>query len=289
MRKIKLSTIRTLVIILVLAAACVGLAVHSGTGTYSSFGIGAFSLLCPLGGIEALLASKTFIPQALISLVVVVLICLLVGRAWCAWGCPIHIVRKISGTKQARPEHAICSSSLKETFKSDKRLWVLAGLFIATLIVGFPVFCLICPVGLTFGSVASVWRLIQFNDVNWGLLVFPLALIVEIILIKKWCISICPIAGLLSLFGRVAKGFQPRVDAGVCRKSHGESCHACFEACPEAIDLHSMDAKGQLADCTRCGECAGVCPAHAIEMKLRPEASDIVVNAKKNEELPAEE
>lgn len=286
MRKPPLSKIRTLVALTILLVACVGLAFHSGTGTYSAFGLGEFSLLCPLGGLEVLLASKTLIPRVLFSLIIVAVICLAVGRAWCAWGCPVNLVRKIVGSKQPRPEQATCKSTLKETLGHDKRLWVLAGLIVATLVVGFPVFCLICPVGLVFGTVASVWHLIQFNDVNWGLLVFPAALIVEVVVIKKWCITICPIAGLLSLFGRAAKAFRPRVDATACRKSNGAVCHACYDACPETIDLHSMHAKGELADCTRCGECKQVCPTGAISMGLIPKNSKVEDDEQKEFVLP---
>lgn len=201
----KIRARRTAVALFVIALMCFSLAFHSGIGTPSSFGIGTFQLICPLGGIEALLASKTAIPHAIISLVVVLAACLVVGRAWCAWGCPAGVVRKVFGRKEVHADHAACNRSLWETFKTDSRLWVLAGVLIATLVVGLPLFCLVCPIGLTFGTIMSIWRLIQFNDVNWGLLVFPAALVVEIVVCKAWCIKMCPIAGLLSLVGRLAK------------------------------------------------------------------------------------
>ncbi|MCD8315917.1 MAG: 4Fe-4S ferredoxin, partial [Eggerthellaceae bacterium] len=70
--KVKPNVIRTCVGLGVIALMIFSLAFHSGLGSASSFGISTFNLLCPLGGIEALLASKTFIPRALITLVVVV-------------------------------------------------------------------------------------------------------------------------------------------------------------------------------------------------------------------------
>lgn len=260
---------RTLTALFVIALMCFSLAFHSGVGSPSSFGVGSFSLLCPLGGIEALVAAKTPIPHALVSLAVVVLVCLVVGRAWCAWGCPATIVRRVFGREEPRAAHALCKKSLWETFRGDSRLWVLAGVLIAALLVGFPVFCLVCPVGLTFGTIMSIWRLVQFNEVNWGLLVFPGALVLEIVAYRKWCVSVCPIAGLLSLIGRFARPLRPRIDATTCLETAGHACGECAKSCPAAIDLHAQDAAYQLADCMRCGECQAACPTESISYVRR--------------------
>lgn len=266
MRK-NIRLMRVVARLLVVALVLVGLATTVGIGTPSAFGLGEFFLLCPLGGFEALLASKVLIPQVVISLFVVSLLALAFGRSWCAWGCPAKAIRPLFGKKELRREHAACARSLKETLKRDRRLWVLGGVLLATLIVGFPVFCLVCPIGLSVGSIVSVWRLIQFNEVGWGLLVFPLALVVEFVAIKRWCMNFCPIAGLLSLFGRVARMGRPRVDAAVCAHCQGGSCGACSAACPEGISLHAADATAQLADCTRCGLCVEACPHAAVDLK----------------------
>ena len=42
----------------------IGLAWHTGWGTLSSFGIGSIAEVCPLGALEAMLADRTFLPQA---------------------------------------------------------------------------------------------------------------------------------------------------------------------------------------------------------------------------------
>ncbi|MEE0706107.1 MAG: hypothetical protein UCH28_06940, partial [Adlercreutzia sp.] len=75
---------RTVTLLAVFVAVIVSLAFDSGLGTPSSFGLGEFFLLCPLGGLEALLASKALIPVTLISLAVVAVGALLLGRSWCA-------------------------------------------------------------------------------------------------------------------------------------------------------------------------------------------------------------
>lgn len=270
MRKVKPSVVQTLTALAVLALACLGLAFNTGTGTYSTFGIGSFFLLCPLGGVEALLASKALVPQVLISLAVVVVLALVLGRSWCAWACPTRLVRRVFGkaaTEKKLPSNP-CAGTFLQVAKQDCRLWVLAVVLVITLIVGFPVFCLVCPIGLTFGTVVSIWRIIQFNDLTWGILLFPAALVIELVAIKRWCVQICPIAGLLSLLGRAARVFRPTVNASSCLRVQGGDCHACKEVCPENIDLHAQTASQQLADCTRCAECLHACPTASVAMPL---------------------
>ena len=208
----KIRARRTAVALFVIALMCFSLAFHSGIGAPSSFGIGTFQLICPLGGIEALLASKTAIPHAIISLVVVLAACLVVGRAWCAWGCPAGVVRKVFGRKEVHADHAACKRSLWETFKTDSRLWVLAGVLIATLVVGLPLFCLVCPIGLTFATVLVFWRLFANADMTVAVVLIPLMLIIELVFLRKWCTRFCPMAGLMNLMGRFSRTFKPVID-----------------------------------------------------------------------------
>ena len=89
----RITKARVATLALVFVAVIASLAFDLGLGTPSSFGLGQFFLLCPLGGIEALLASKALVPVTLISLAVVFAFALLFGRAWCAWGCPAPRIR----------------------------------------------------------------------------------------------------------------------------------------------------------------------------------------------------
>lgn len=85
---------RRVTLMAVFVTVLASLAFDCGLGTPSSFGIGQFNLLCPLGGLEAMLAAKSFIPIAAISAGVVLAFSLLFGRAWCAWGCPAPVIRR---------------------------------------------------------------------------------------------------------------------------------------------------------------------------------------------------
>ena len=105
-RRVRASTLRVLSALGVAALVCLGLALHTGTGTPSSFGIADIAALCPLGGVEAAIASRTVVPPLLIGLAVVVALTLLLGRAFCAWGCPVPLLRRVFRGKKASKRDA---------------------------------------------------------------------------------------------------------------------------------------------------------------------------------------
>ena len=186
-RRVRASTLRVLSALGVAALVCLGLALHTGTGTPSSFGIADIAALCPLGGVEAAIASRTVVPPLLIGLAMVIVLTLLLGRAFCAWGCPVPLLRRVFRGKKASKRDASSRDSgpldvpaSERGGLRDSRNWVLGGAILSTAAFGFPVFCLVCPVGLTFGTLVVVWRVFQFNEVTWSLLVFPAMLVLEI-------------------------------------------------------------------------------------------------------------
>lgn len=257
----KLATKRTLAAVGVLGLVGVGLAVHTGTGTPSAWGIADIAAICPLGGIEAAIASRTIVPPLLIGLAVVVALVALVGRAFCAWGCPVPLLRRVFGVKE-RP--ADKPRPAERDGANDSRNWVLGATVLTTAAFGFPVFCLICPVGLTVATFVALWRVFQFSEVTLSLLVFPLILVLEVVLLRKWCHRFCPLGALLGLISRLNRTFRPAVAEDACLQCAGGTCSRCVEVCPEGIDLHHPAESVSLAECTKCGECKDVCPAHAI-------------------------
>lgn len=150
----------------------------------------------------------------------------------------------------------------------DSRHGVLLGGLVSTAIFGFPVFCLICPIGLTLATVVCLFRTFVEHDPTLSLLIFPAILLVEIVFFRKWCHKICPVGALLSLLGTKSSIARPRVDTQRCLRSKGVNCLSCTHACPELLDPHVL----KIPECTRCGACADICPQHAITMHKVPEA-----------------
>ena len=86
--------LRTLVALAIVAVVTVGFVTNVGIGTMSAPGIWDISILCPLGALGTMLASKMMVPRAVVSLVVMVLLIVVFARAFCGWMCPVPLVQK---------------------------------------------------------------------------------------------------------------------------------------------------------------------------------------------------
>lgn len=160
--------------------------------------------------------------------------------------------------------------SLPEPAPADAvRPWpalsVLAGTLLSASIFGFPVFCLVCPIGLIFGTGFAAVHLVRTGQPSIDLLVFPAIVVVELVVLKKWCANICPLGALLGLFAIFHRGLAPRVDRSRCLVDTKSSrCQECRKACAFAIELRKPAFEGGLNECVKCRECADHCPVKAI-------------------------
>ena len=316
----KSAKLHVIIPLCIVAFALVAFLSHFAAGTLSAFGINDIIMICPLGAIATMLATKTIIPRGLITLAIAVVLFVIFGRAFCGWVCPVPVVSRLrdvfakgkkgDGSKaQDAPALAgeadgstkanlaeltdeekgllsggCASCAAKRGDGLDARHFVLGSALVSTLIFGFPVFCLVCPIGLTFATVFLLANLFLTGDASWMVLVAPLLLVAEVVLFRKWCHTLCPLGALMSLVGKANKTFVPKADTSICLETaKGASCGACVRACPEGIDLRYPElSEAALSECTKCRLCVEACPVHAISMPfvLPKAASDEPVESK---------
>jgi ferredoxin-type protein NapH len=290
----RLPVLRRITIALIVALVLAGLIFHTGTGTLSSFGWKEIAAICPLGIIEVFLAEKTLIPRVLVVLLLAVVLGAVLGKVFCAWACPVPLLRRIFAFGQRRrlaqktasvatvmaapqseaaedsPAPARCASDcsgcVEKRARLDSRHVVLGGALLSAAVFGFPVFCLICPVGLCFATIIAFWRWIGFDELTFSLLVFPAILAIEILVLRKWCLRFCPLGALFSLMSLPNRFLRPAVDEGICLRNRGIDCSICVEVCTEGLDPHFKDG---MHECSKCGECLSRCPVHAIRMPFK--------------------
>lgn len=283
--------IRKAVRFLIVAVLLIALFAGWQTGTLCSVGYDAIAYICPLGALETIFGSWAFVPRVLICLAVVVIVALVFGKAFCSWVCPVAPLSDLLRGRKAREKdecertqaaHRVlerwsdinaAQAEKHKPFRSrvDGRHVVLAGSLASAAVCGFPVFCLVCPIGLTFASAIALYRLIGFNEPAIEVLVFPALLVLELTVFRKWCHRFCPVGALLSLLSRGNRTFKPHVNASMCARHAGSSCAACAQACPEHIDPCADLGDRSLAECTRCGACVNTCPAKALSFVNRKE------------------
>ena len=302
--------IRVIIPLAVLALAFAGYAAGVSTGTVSAFGWGDISLVCPLGALGTMIASKTLIPRGVVALVIAIALIVLLGRAFCAWVCPVPLVSKLrfmfsrarNDKEKAELETRVAKTSadaegacdaaadpsvngLECRQPVDTRHFVLGGALLSTLVFGFPVFCLVCPIGLTFATIFLVFNLFAFGDITWGVIAVPVLLAAEVVFFRKWCHVFCPLGAFMSLVGKANKTFVPTVEESACVETKGGTCGKCAMTCEEKLNpRHPELSKAAASECTKCRSCLSACPAHAISMPFLPKRANLVTKAKSRED-----
>lgn len=289
--KHNIKRIRLLVGSIVFAVLVLSIVFGLGLGTFSAFGPADIALLCPLGALESLLAAKTIMPLPLISLAVAIAVCVLAGKAFCSWVCPASFIREALQNRQhkkssrksfrdkerAEKQTNDCAESVLSGCPScksadqkrgakclpfDSRHVVLLGALASATIFGFPVFCLVCPIGLLLGTVVLLCQFFSgIGDVSIALIAFPAVLVIELVVCRSWCSKFCPLGALISLLSLPNKTLRPHVDTSKCLAASGKPCNKCSQECLENLDPHISIG---MNDCSKCGRCSDACPVHAI-------------------------
>ena len=184
----RIRRIRGLVALAVVLLVVIGLVVRTGLGTPSALGWRDIAALCPVGALEALAGAHALLVHPLVLLVAVLAIAFAIGKAFCAWACPVPHLRHFfrpglrgdgaqaadagdgdadatsaaTATPTSAPADAAPGAPLppvggaRDGRRIDSRHAVLAGAVASSFAFGFPVFCLVCPVGLTFAFIIGL-------------------------------------------------------------------------------------------------------------------------------------
>lgn len=206
-------------------------------------------------------------PAATITVLVLSLSALLLGRAFCAWFCPLGVVGEWL--------HGLRNRLLPGEWTPPRWLdWLLRAQ--KFLVLGFLLFIILLavPAAALPGYLASPYH--QAADMKMGAFFFNLSLVSGLCLgwvllltatfRQGFCRYLCPYGAWLALLGLLTP-LRIRRDPVRCLRSSGHDCDKCSRACPSRIQVHQLITVRSL-ECTSCLSCVAACPRRADALHL---------------------
>ncbi|MDR3572488.1 MAG: 4Fe-4S binding protein [Anaerolineaceae bacterium] len=244
--------------------------------------------LSPLTMMAQMLASRTFLAGSSV-LVLVVILSLVFGRAWCGWLCPLGTVLDLFPLKKSR----MVKSSPPESWRKVKY-----GVLLVTLVAalfGNLTLLVLDPLTIFFRTLSTViwpaldWIVTSLESALYqipilndpisaldnflrptilpaepvyyrNILVFAAAftsiILFNLFAERFWCRYLCPLGGLLGLISKAA--FFRRVVSDECK-----NCGLCNRVCPTGTINPDKQYASDPAECTMCLECVPTCKGNS--------------------------
>jgi ferredoxin-type protein NapH len=279
----------------------------------------------PLYTLQILLAGQVEIIDlipAIGAMLLFVIPIIVVGNLFCGWVCPLGAIidsfdrvvtrflpkidakrmerslrnKEKRAKRQAQRTNIVCPSCPLGRLSGRYGLvanGVLVSSLVGSAVLKFPVFCAICPIGISTRSVAHLASISSITGRFLPILIELTAIPVVAVLVslrerRFFCKKICPVGAVFNVAGSFSPFFKPVVKADKCRlKGCPEDCEdyrldycfmcrqtdqkECEKVCPLDINLTDQES---LSRCTKCFECYIACESNAIEIKLsgKPDA-----------------
>ncbi len=263
----------------------IGLILMTVEGTWTATTLDTILRLDPLLMLGHAIASRTFLVTSLFGLILVVL-ALLFGRAWCGWLCPLGTILDLVPLGSKRRKRSDPPQGWRKV-KYDLVLVILVGALLGNLTLLFldPLTILVRtltvsfipaldriesmieatlyrvpflqgPVGI-FGSWIRPAILPQqpmfYQEALLSAGLFLGLILLNYFAARFWCRYLCPLGGFLGLISKIA----------VLQRRVGEECKGCTlctNICPTGTIDPAKSFQSDPAECTLCLDCVDICP-----------------------------
>ncbi len=216
----------------------------------------------PLAALESGMAQGDLNRTMLTGAALLVLAAALLGPIFCGWLCPLGLVLELNGVLRRVFWGRAAWHWRTASRAGDSRLTTLAFFLAFSALAHVPVFTTFSPIQMVVAAVSV--------GSGAALVALGLLALVEWFFPRLWCRRLCPLGGLYSLLGRLAR-LRIRIDPERAGRS---PCRQCTTHCPMGIPVmedHVLKKGAGIADpvCTRCGTCLDVCRNDVLSCGLR--------------------
>lgn len=203
----------------------------------------------------------------------ILLLTLLLGRAYCSVLCPLGILQDLMSVFR-RPYRVQKDPRILKYSLFFLLTGMAAAGFLVPLALLLPSSNFVMIINQVFRESAahiSIWLKTSIGPVSMkpalGAMLFSWALFVGLLVLVRWkgriyCNSLCPVGTLLGFVSRFS----------LFRITLGEkcvSCGACEKVCKAScIDLAAKTVRTE--DCVMCMNCVGKCPVGVISLQRKP-------------------
>jgi polyferredoxin/formate hydrogenlyase subunit 6/NADH:ubiquinone oxidoreductase subunit I len=248
----------------------------------------------PLAGAASMLASRAWIPNLGLALIIIGLT-VIIGRAWCGWICPLGSLLEWLSFKGARKRAKAISPKLRlvkyflltvslvaalfgsltllaldplAIFTRTLTTAILPGIFYAINALEKALYqvTFLNPLldgfeGLVRGSILPAEQPAFTQSIAIALLFFGL-IALNLLAHRFWCRYLCPLGALLGWLSKISL-FRP-VIGSACTE-----CTRCSLVCrPGAVDTTPGSFHIMPSECTLCLDCLANCKPADIRIKL---------------------
>ena len=251
--------------------------------------------LDPLGMLAQSIASRTLLAGSALALLIV-LLTLIFGRAWCGWLCPLGTLIDLFPLRRPKQGNPSSLSRLRNLKYALLFTLLFAALFAnLTLLIFDPLTIVLRTFTLSLwpaldrivsAAEAALYPLpflqqplSAFDEwLRAGVLpvdpayyrdgVLFAALFVVLIGLnyfapRFWCRYLCPLGGLLGLLSKV--GLVRRE----VKQANCTGCDACARVCPTGTIAFGTHGTSDPSECTLCMDCLAACPRDAAQFVAR--------------------
>lgn len=220
----------------------------------------ALNYLSPYVSIDA--AFVGLISGSVVVFALLFLSGIFLGRAWCAWLCPVAGLSEIGASINNKPVPVKRLAVIR---------YIIFAVWFAVLVTGFVLaggIRGIDPLHLT-EHIVSVDEPLKF--IIYYMVLMILFVLTVAVGKRGACHTICWMAPFLTggeLLGKALHLPQLKIRS---TPSGCIDCKKCTQKCPMSIDVSSEIKAGRVKslDCIRCGECVDTCPKKVLRYSMK--------------------